>query len=119
MAQILDLFPVFAIRDLDESLGFYQGKLGFSINWIWGEPRIRAGVGIDGIEIQLDCTGIGAPPGPSVVYCHVKDVRDYYEVLKRRDVSFYLELAERPWGMVDFRVRDPDGNQIGFGERTH
>jgi len=62
MTQITDLFPVFAVSDLDESLNFYKKKLGFSINWIWGEPSTRAGVGRDGIEIQLDCAGVDRTP---------------------------------------------------------
>ncbi|MGJ3241714.1 MAG: VOC family protein [Opitutales bacterium] len=117
MAQITDLFPVFAVTDLEASLDFYRSKLGFSIKWTWGEPATRAGVGLGKFEIQLASAGVGAPPGPSFVYCHTTDVRAYYEALKRRGAAFSLDLGERPWGMVDFRVKDQDDNQIGFGER--
>jgi len=116
MLEITGLFPVFAVNDLDAALEFYTDRLGFAVSWTWGEPNIRAGVSLSRIEIQLDCAGTGVPAGPSVIYCHMKDVESYYEALKRRGVSFALELGERPWGMVDFRVKDPDGNQIGFAE---
>jgi catechol 2,3-dioxygenase-like lactoylglutathione lyase family enzyme len=112
---VTKLFPVFAVSDLDAAISFYQDELGFSVAWRWGTPATRAGVALDGIEIQLDCAGEGAPPGPSVVYCHMTGVESYYAAYKARGVSFAQELGERPWGMVDFRVTDPDGNRIGFG----
>ena len=117
MSQVTRLFPVFAVRDLDAALDFYQDKLGFSLAWTWGTPATRAGVSIGDVEIQLDAAGEGAPPGPSVVCCHMTAVQPYYAACKARGVLFARELAERPWGMVDFRVIDPDGNQIGFGSK--
>jgi catechol 2,3-dioxygenase-like lactoylglutathione lyase family enzyme len=115
MSRITKLFPVFAVSDLNAAIDFYQSSLGFALAWSWGNPVTRAGVSLDGIEIQLDCAGAGAPPGPSVVYCHMTDVSSYYAECKARGVRFALDLGERPWGMLDFRVADPDGNRIGFG----
>lgn len=117
MQRVTKLFPVFAVSALDAAIEFYQSKLGFSLAWTWGTPATRAGIALDDIEIQLDCTGVGAPPGPSVVYCHMSGVESYYATCKARGVSFALELGERPWGMLDFRVTDPDGNRIGFGSQ--
>ncbi len=117
MQQVTRLFPVFAVSDLGAAIEFYQSKLGFSVAWTWGAPATRAGVSLDGVEIQLDCAGAGVPPGPSVVYCHMIGVESYYAACKARGVSLALELGERPWGMADFRVIDPDGNRIGFGSR--
>ncbi|MDZ4349664.1 MAG: glyoxalase superfamily protein [Xanthomonadaceae bacterium] len=108
------LFPVFAVRDMGAALDFYQDRLGFAVAWTWGTPVVRAGVALDEIEIQLDCAGGSAPDGPSVVYCHMMDVRAYHAACSARGVVFALDLGERPWGMIDFRVVDPDGNRIGF-----
>lgn len=74
----------------------------------------RAGVSLDGVEIHLDAANQGAPPGPSVIYCHMNDVRTYYEACRANGVSFVFELTEREWGMRDFRVEDPSGNRLGF-----
>jgi catechol 2,3-dioxygenase-like lactoylglutathione lyase family enzyme len=117
MPEVTRLFPVFAVSDLVAAIDFYRDKLGFALAWTWGTPATRAGVRLDRIEIQLDCAGGGAPPGPSVVYCHMVGVASYYAACKARGVPFALELGERPWGMVDFRVVDPDGNRIGFGSQ--
>jgi catechol 2,3-dioxygenase-like lactoylglutathione lyase family enzyme len=118
MPQVTKLFPVFAVRDLEASLDFYKEKLGFSVAWRWGEPASRAGVALGDIEIQLDAAGAGAPPGPSVVYCHMIGVEAYYDACKKLGVTFSLPLGDRPWGMRDFRVIDLDGNRIGFGEES-
>lgn len=116
MAHVTKLFPVFLVSDLEAAIDFYVHKLGFSLAWKWGTPVTRAGVSFGDIEIQLDCAGAGAPPGPSVVYCHMTGVESYFAACKDRGAPFTLELGQRPWGMVDFRVIDPDGNRIGFGQ---
>jgi len=115
MKQVTRLFPVFAVSDLGAALDFYQRVLGFTVAWTWGTPATRAGVALDDIEIQLDETQNGTPGGPSVVYCHMTGVESYYAECKARGADFTLELGQRPWGMMDFRIEDPDGNRIGFG----
>jgi uncharacterized glyoxalase superfamily protein PhnB len=110
----MQVFPVFAVADLEVALDFYCGKLGFEAKWQFGEPPHRAGVAMQGIEIHLDAEGQGAPAGPSVVYCHMDDVAAYFHDLQTRGVTFVFELADRPWGMRDFRVQDPFGNRLGF-----
>jgi catechol 2,3-dioxygenase-like lactoylglutathione lyase family enzyme len=116
MMDITKIFPVFRVSDIEKSLEYYQHALGFSLAWRWGEPTSRVGVSLGGIEIQLDAVGAGAPPGPSVAYCHMTNVAAYFEACCANGATFSLELGDRPWGMRDFRVIDPDGNRIGFGE---
>ena len=117
MPQATKVFPVFAVRDLDAAINYYKQKLGFTIDWMWGEPPSRAGVVLDDIEIQLDAAGAGAPPGPSVVYCHMTGIDAYYAACQTSGAVIALDLGDRPWGMRDFRVVDLDGNRIGFGAR--
>jgi len=116
MTHASKLSPVFLVRDLEEALAYYRDVLGFSLAWTWGEPVHRAGVVLGEVEIQLEAAGLGAPPGPSVVYCQVTGVDRYDEACRARGVQLVFELADRPWGMRDFRVVDPSGNIITFGE---
>jgi uncharacterized glyoxalase superfamily protein PhnB len=113
MNKASKIFPVFAVRDIDEALNFYVEKLGFSIAWTWGEPAHRAGVAFNGIEIQLDSESAGTD-GASVVYIHMDDVTSYFTDCRARGVQFIYELGDRPWGTMDFRVADPSGNRLGF-----
>lgn len=113
--HVTAISPVFAIRDLAEAIEYYTEKLGFRVSWTWGTPATRAGVALSGVEIQLKGVGLGAPPGQSVVYCHMKDVDSYYAACKSRGACIAMEIADRPWAMRDFRVLDRSGNRIGFG----
>ena len=115
-ANVTTLYPVFAIRDMQEAVDYYRDKLGFTVAWTWGEPLSRVGVAINDVQIQLDVAGLGAPPGPSVVYCHMTGVEEYYKQCVDRGATISMALGNRPWGMKDFRAIDPSGNRIGFGE---
>lgn len=50
------------------------------------------------------------------MYFHVTGVEEYYRQCLERGVSDTSELEVRPWSMNDFRLVDPSGNQLGFGE---
>jgi catechol 2,3-dioxygenase-like lactoylglutathione lyase family enzyme len=117
-AELDQVFPVFAVRDLGEAVAFYREKLGFSLAWSWGDPPVRVGVRLGKVELQLVCDpGTGAW-GPSTVYCHMSGIDAYCAACRARGVEFALELGQRPWGARDFRVVDPSGNRLGFAEVT-
>lgn len=116
MRRVTRVIPILTVRDLDVAIRYYRDRLGFAVAWTWGEPTTRAGVVLDDIEIQLVDDGAGAPPGPSVVYCHMTGVDAFFAECRDRGATFALELGQRPWGARDFRVVDPSGNRIGFAE---
>ncbi len=114
MPRVTKVFPVFTVLNLEEAIAYYCDKLGFALEWEWGDPVQRAGVSLDDIEIQLECGGLGAPDGASVVYCHMIDVDTYYTDCRKRGATIAMEIGDRPWGMRDFRMFDTSGNRIGF-----
>lgn len=114
-SKLVLMNPVLAVSDISSSISYFQDKLGFVMTWSWGEPLVRAGVSKDGYELQLDASGSG-PTGISVVYFHTNNVAEYYEQCIERGATIELRLEERSFGMRDFRVLDPSGNRLGFGE---
>ena len=66
-------------------------------------------------ELDLDPAG-ERPVGGGSLYFHLDGVEGYYRACLARGAEPTFELAERPWGMRDFRVVDPSGNRLGFGE---
>ena len=71
LGQPAPLVPEFDVHDLDTSLRFYVGVIGFAV--IFERPRVRfAYLGLDGAEIMLqDASGPGrrfrtAPAAASV-----------------------------------------------------
>lgn len=119
MGRVTKLSPVFKVANVAAALDYYRDRLGFTASWTWGEPIERAGVAKDDFEIQLDGGAFGAPPGPSVVYCHMDGVDTYFDDCRARGAIIGRELDDRPWHMRDFQVHDLDGNQIGFGSALY
>jgi len=116
--RLHDVQPVLRVRDVPGSLAWYRDVLDFEVGWTWGDPPERGGVVRDGVELQL--VGPDAPFGPegsSVVYVRVSGVDDYFAGCRERGAPLEIELGDRPFGMRDFRVADPSGNLLGFGER--
>ena len=107
--------PVLPVSDMPRALAFYRDVLGFEVLWQYGEPTVRAGVGRDGFDLQLDLPPEGAR-GPVSVYFHVDDVESYHAACSERGGALVRELGDQPFGLRDFVVEDPDGNHLGFGQ---
>ena len=115
-SALISVHPILAVDDLAAALAYYEEKLGFRASWQWGDPPSRAGVARDGIELQLLSDPQLLPRGPGQVYFHMTGVEAYYRRCVERGATIAMELDDRPWGMKDFRVVDPGGNRLGFGE---
>ena len=109
----LELF----VEDIDASLAFYTEVLGFEEieTGTTGTYRpLRRG----GARISVQHVSTLPPDHPRVVYDHpglgveivleVEDVEALYRHVKDR-WPLADELMDRPWGLTDFRVFDPDG----------
>ena len=42
----------------------------------------------------------------------------YYNHITNAGAKVAVALADRPYGMRDFRIVDPSGNELSFGEAT-
>jgi len=90
--------------------------LGFSVAWQWGQPTSRVGITLDSAEIQARGSGVGRASWSVRRVLPDDGVNGYYEECRARGADIFLELGDRPFGMRDFRVEDPSGNRVGFGE---
>ena len=88
--------------------------LGFEIGWTFGNPPELASVCRDQIEFNLSRARENEFRVAGV-YVHVDDVDAYYDLIIAAGVQATYPLKDRPYGMRDCRVEDPDGNQISFG----
>ena len=115
------------VRDQDEALDFYVGKLGFAVHtdarngdyrWLTvqhpDQPSFQLGLfapqppTVDEASAQVlrEIVAKGAMP-PLVLVAD--DCRVAYERMRERGVEFTQEPAER-YGSVDASFRDPSGN---------
>jgi catechol 2,3-dioxygenase-like lactoylglutathione lyase family enzyme len=115
------------VRDQDEAVEFYVGKLGFRVhtdvkngNYRWltvqhpEQPSFQLGLfapqppTLDAATAQTmrEVVAKGAMP-PLVL--HVDDCRGAYDRMRAHGVEFTQEPMER-YGSVDASFRDPSGN---------
>ena len=109
--------PILSVTDLPEALDYYERVLGFQVGWKWGEPPRLASVCRDRVELNLSQSGEGKP-GPSKVYFQMAGVDAYYDHITIAGAKVAVPIADRPYGMRDFRIVDPSGNELSFGEAT-
>lgn len=117
-ATLEQAVPVLAVDDVDLAIVYYREALGFAFGWKWGDPPTMASVCRDRVEVQLAKRGCAGSKGPACIYLFVNDIDEFYAECKRRGARILHEVADREYGMRDFDVEDPGGNNLCFGEPT-
>lgn len=114
--KIESVSPILSVNDLAESIAFYRHALGFELAWSWGEPADIAAVCRDGVEITLTRRAGAKPAGGAHIYLGVSGIDRYYEALVGAGVAIVVPIGDRPYGMRDFRIADPSGNELSIGQ---
>jgi uncharacterized glyoxalase superfamily protein PhnB len=110
---------VFPVSDVGTSLAHYRDALGFEVEFTYGEPLAYAGVERGGAAIHLQAGGdTQRRPGQAAIYVFVTGVDALYEELRSRGARILVEPKTYDYGMRDFAIIDPDGNQLTFGEAS-
>jgi uncharacterized glyoxalase superfamily protein PhnB len=113
-AVLESVAPIVQVRDLAEALEWYQAVLGFRIEWTSGEPPNLASLSRDRTEINVTLAVEGLTI--SRLYFETQRVDALFARVSRAGGKIIAPLETRPYGMKDFRVDDPSGNQLSFGE---
>ncbi len=108
--------PILAVQDLPQALAYYRDVLGFDIAWTWGEPATLAAVCRDRVEITLARRTTEHALGPSHLYLRMTGIDDYHARLQQDGARITVSIDNRAYGLRDFRVVDPDGNILDFGQ---
>ena len=121
--QVVGLY----VRDQDEALAFYVGKLGFQVHtdvrngdyrWLTvqhpEQPSFQLGLFAPGPPVHDAATAqtlraVGAKGAMPPLVLSVADCRAAYDRLLAKGVEFTQEPVER-YGNVDAGFRDPSGN---------
>jgi len=121
MASITAAAPQFLVENLNDSLNFYEQRLGFSRSFVYED--FYAGVSRNRALIQLKCAAkLEAERAHRMSGEHldaflvVSGVRELHEELVGRGAPIMKPLERRPWGARDFYVEDPDGYILCFSE---
>lgn len=105
------VIPMLFVSEISAALDFYLNKLGFSHGFTWGEPPVMAGVNLNNVSIHL----YKSDPRENRVYFVVDDADEMFEYHQRNGVEIIHHPDDREYEMRDYAIKDPWGNQLGFG----
>jgi catechol 2,3-dioxygenase-like lactoylglutathione lyase family enzyme len=97
-------------RDFDRSVGFYRDVLGLHPMREFGQGDSRGIVFfLGGGYLELTGRQID-PPAPSTeLWLQVRDVREAESELRAAGIPIIESADEKPWGLIELRVSDPNG----------
>lgn len=115
------VIPVLVYPDVRAAVEWLTTVFGFAERIRIGEDhRSQMRVGEDGAVIIADVRGQRTPPQPGVethvLKVRVEDVRAQYERAKSHDAAILADLAEQPFGELQFTVEDLAGHRWEFCE---
>jgi uncharacterized glyoxalase superfamily protein PhnB len=113
--------PILFVRDVSASAGYFKEKLGFEVDFLYGDPPFYGAVSRGEVCLHLRCVHRPnfaelAAREISLILAtiEVSDLSSLFEEFKQRGAEFAQEPTQQPWGGTDFQIRDPDGNVISF-----
>lgn len=105
--------PVLPSLNLDESVACYQ-QLGFKVVIRFGDEY--AVVSRDGAEIHLSPLDDEHVAENTSCYLYVSDARTLHEEITANGYRDMTALEAKPWGMLEFALKDSSGNTLRFGQ---
>jgi RimJ/RimL family protein N-acetyltransferase/catechol 2,3-dioxygenase-like lactoylglutathione lyase family enzyme len=115
------LQPILAVADVRATAEYYRDKLGFQIGFTFGEPPTYAGLWLGewsatGANIHLSFADPPLPTHGIALYINVgPGIDELHAAFKARGVGVAGEVAQQPWGMREFAIRDCNGYVLRFG----
>ncbi len=107
--MIENIIPILNVKDLSQSVKYYEKALGFSTKW--GADGFVCVVR-DGWNLYLS-EGDQGQSG-MWLWMGLEDIDLMYQECQSRGATITSELNTNDWGR-EFRVEDPDGHIIRFG----
>ena len=115
--QLHGIQPVLQVADVPATIAYYQ-SLGFELDFIAGDPpamaRVSSGDRTNAGAARFRIAPIGASgarPDRGCYWIHVgHDLDGLFAKLAAQGIDVVAPPTTQPWGLRDFRVRDPDGN---------
>ena len=120
------LSPTLAVRNMKETIEFYQNSLGFKMGMCFPDAANPeyADLSRDGVVLMFipaENLGIGKEDklGTGVnLYIEIDgDIGEYYNALKKIGVKIVADIKDEPFGIGDFTVEDPSGYLLTFNRR--
>ena len=112
------------VSDFGRSWNYYVSKLGFAVEFAYGDPPFYALIVRDKARLCLRLVCEPVFVGDirereqllSVAFTlnTTAEIKELFQEFQASGVDFFQRLKTEPWGARTFIVRDPDGNLILF-----
>jgi catechol 2,3-dioxygenase-like lactoylglutathione lyase family enzyme len=112
------------VRDLKASTDFFTNKLGFTIDFVYGDPPFYGQVSRDNARLALrymdesffaeDIRQREGLLSASITLASADEIKQLFLACQAADVPLAQSLRNEPWQAKTFIVKDPDGNLILF-----
>jgi len=112
------------VADIKASCAFFTSKLGFAVEFTYGEPPFYGQVKRDNarLNLRLVCEPVFVGDirereqllAASMTLGSAAEIRQLFLQYQSAGVDFLQTLKQEPWGARTFIVRDPDGNLLLF-----
>jgi catechol 2,3-dioxygenase-like lactoylglutathione lyase family enzyme len=119
MAEFKKIVPVLKVSDVQKSVDFYTGVLGFTVAWRAGNDG-----GGENCMLQAGATDLllstgshlgDKPMFTGTLYFNRASVQEFFERVKSR-VEVVWPLEAMDYGQREFGIRDCDGYTLAFAE---
>jgi catechol 2,3-dioxygenase-like lactoylglutathione lyase family enzyme len=112
------------VTDFQRARDFYVSKLGFSVEFAYGDPPFYGLVKRDRARLclRLVCEPVFVGDirereqllSADFVVDTAAEIKALFREFQASGVDFFQKLKTEPWGARNFIVRDPDGNLVLF-----
>lgn len=116
--EALKVHPTLQVTDIPEAVHYYTTHLGFTLSFTWGDPPGFAGIYLGALEIFLSRHQDGPIAGSNVFFV-IEDADALYAFHRENGVEIVEPPEDRPYGLRDYSIRDPYGNQLVFGHHIY
>ena len=109
------LIPMLPVKSIPASIEFYQ-KLGFNVErredkWGWamlcfGECRLM---------VDQSINAHPESPRDPILYLYPENVVEYHKQVRQNGLAV-PDLSVTFYGLMEFRITDPDGNRLWIGQ---
>ena len=112
------------VSDIKTSCDFFTTKLGFSIDFLYGEPPYYGTVRRNNarLALRLVCEPVFIADirerehllSASITVDTAAEIKQLFLEFQAANAKFHQTLKKEPWGARSFIVLDPDGNLVLF-----
>lgn len=112
------------VASVQRSCDFYTEKLGFTVEFVYGDPPFYGQLSRDGARLNLRLVSEPVFAGDirkrerllsaSITVATLSEIKQLFLDYQATDVPFHQALKKEPWGARTFIVSDPDENLLLF-----